>query len=188
VDFIISLDQDLLKLINQTWSNSYFDAFFPFITDLHKTWYFVLLMTLFIFFLPTQKIGKKGLWIGLCILISMALTDWTGSQFFKNPINRDRPFQISELSVVQRSPAQPGRSFISNHAANMAAFAAASSVLIPPSQIFVILVAILTAYSRVYTGVHFPTDVLAGALWGTLIGWSLATLFKRRLSIDWKRK
>lgn len=189
MDYLLSLDQALLKLINQTWSNSYFDIFFPFITDLHKTWPFKIILVLFAFGLPVWKYGRKGILVGLCLFASVGLSDWSGNEFFKKPINRNRPFQVSELQVVQRSTAQQGRSFISNHAANMTSIAAVSFVFIPPSFWFLFICALLAAYSRVYNGVHFPSDVMAGALWGFLVGWSLSAFTKKKFKIpDWKKK
>jgi undecaprenyl-diphosphatase len=40
------------------------------------------------------------------------------------------------------------------------------------------------AYSRVYVGVHYPADVMAGALWGAAIGWACTAMVSRALP-DW---
>ncbi len=179
---IIYWDQELFKIINQTWSHSFLDWFFPFLTDLHKSWPFQIIILIFCFALPLHLFKSKGWYVSLAFVLSIATSDWTGNHFFKKPINRERPFQVI-TETIKRSPAQPGRSFISNHASNMSAVAAVTAVFFPSIKWLMILFAALAAYSRVYTGVHFPLDVLAGALWGGSLGWLIAILIKRRFQV-----
>jgi len=170
MELLISLDHALFKLINQSWSNGFFDQLFPIITDLHKTIYFKITLLILIFGIHFYKSGKKGILIGFMCLFSLGLSDWTGNQFFKKPINRERPFEFSELQTIQRSNAQPGSSFVSNHAANMFALASFNFYLVPITGVVLFPFAAIAAYSRVYNGVHFPLDVLGGAVWGSLVG------------------
>jgi membrane-associated phospholipid phosphatase len=62
-------------------------------------------------------------------------------------------------------------SFPSSHAANMGAMASYFSVKYPKTRWIVIPIALIIAYSRIYVGVHYPTDVLAGLLLGIGCGW-----------------
>lgn len=173
---LLSLDHALFKLINQSWSNGFFDQFFPYITDLHRTAYFKIIFLFLVFGIHTFKSGKKGILIGFMCLFSIGLSDWTGNHFFKKQIDRQRPFEVSELQTIQRSSAQPGSSFVSNHSANMFALASYNFYLVPMTGIILFPLAAIAAYSRVYNGVHFPLDVLGGALWGSLIGILISSL------------
>ncbi|MFN9069016.1 MAG: hypothetical protein ACK5V3_17465, partial [Bdellovibrionales bacterium] len=110
---LIYWDQELFKIINLTWSHSFFDWFFPFLTDLHKSWPFQIIILGFCFGLPLYRFKRLGWYVSLAFVLSIAVSDWTGNNFFKKTINRERPFEVI-AEAVKRSPAQPGRSFISN--------------------------------------------------------------------------
>jgi undecaprenyl-diphosphatase len=76
-----------------------------------------------------------------------------------------------------------GRSFPSGHAANNMAVATVLLLLFPGRGWLYLPVALLIAYSRIYTGSHWPLDVVAGMLLGIAGGW-IAT---RLLQILWRR-
>lgn len=185
---LLSLDHALFKLINQSCSNEFFNQFFPFMTDLHKTVYFNVITLVFIFGIHIYKSGKKGILIGLLCLVTIGINDWSGNQLFKKTIDRQRPFELTELETIQRSPAKPGSSFISSHSSNMFALATFNSILVPATGLVLFPIAALTAYSRVYNGVHFPLDVLSGAAWGFLIGLLMTTLWTKILLPRFKEK
>lgn len=185
---LISLDHALFKLINQSWSNEFFNLFFPFITDLHKTVYFNVIALVFIFGIHVYKSGKKGVLIGLLCLVTLGINDWSGNQLFKKTIDRERPFELIELETIQRSPAKSGSSFISNHSSNMFALATFNTILAPATGLVLFPIAAITAYSRVYNGVHFPLDVLVGATWGFLIGLLMTTVWTKILLPRFKAK
>lgn len=176
---IISLDHAFFKLINQAWSNEAFDVFFPLITDLHKTMMFKIVLVVLLLSLHIYKLKKWGPVFTLLCFLSMALTDFSGNELFKKNFNRSRPFEISELQTQQRSPAKTGSSFISNHSANMFALATLNVLLMPSTAPLFITVAFLSAYSRVYNGVHFPSDVIAGAFWGAFVSYLIFLLWQK---------
>ncbi len=179
MNLIISLDHAFFKLINQAWSNEAFDIFFPFITDLHKTLVFKVILVAVLLSLHIYKLKKWGPLFTLLCFFSMSLTDFSGNELFKKNFNRSRPFEITELQAQQRSPAKAGSGFISNHSANMFALATLNVLLIPSTAPLFITVAFLTAYSRVYNGVHFPADVIAGAMWGVLVSYLIFVMWQK---------
>lgn len=169
MDFLIQLDHLLFIFINQTTASSWQDSFFPFITDLHKNQWFRVIVPLFVVGFFFHRYKTKGLLYFFLFLVSLSFSDFSGSQFFKKVVERPRPFQTEGLTAVQKSPAHGG-SFISNHAANMFVFATYTSAFFPAFRFALFALAIIIAYSRVYNGVHFPLDVVCGALWGITIG------------------
>lgn len=181
LEWLLNFDKAVFIQINSVWSNPWFDAFFPAITDLHKTWPFKFI------FIPAVlllMIWRKGLVRGavifiFCILSSVA-ADSVGNHLFKNQFQRVRPFNLEteHFPVVVRSQAS-GYSFVSNHASNNFAVAIFLSLFFPQVTALVYAVALLVSFSRIYNGVHFPSDVLAGAIIGTLCGWILFLLCKR---------
>jgi undecaprenyl-diphosphatase len=83
---------------------------------------------------------------------------------------RRRPDRAVEQVPVARHVRMPSStSFPSGHSATSFAFATGVGYILPPAAIPLRALAALIAYSRVHTGVHYPGDVIAGALTGTAL-------------------
>lgn len=168
MDFLIHLDHSLFHFINQTLASSWQDAFFPFITDLHKQLWFKLIVYPILFGFYLYKYKKMGILYFVFCLLATGVTDFSGNNLIKKNVQRPRPFDLVGMEVTKRSSAH-GQSFISNHASNMFAFATYTSSFFPAGRFVFFAFAVLIAYSRVYNGVHFPLDVICGGLWGIAI-------------------
>lgn len=176
---IIQGDHTLFMLINSTLSHPWLDWFFPAITDLHKTLPFKIIVPLLVTFALSRAWGvKRGIALFFSLLLTLAVSDAFSTHALKKTIQRPRPPQTQGLQVIQRSPAG-GYSFPSNHSVNSFAFAAFVTAFLAGSGPWLYVIAGLVAYSRIYNGVHFPLDVLAGSLLGLTFGWMLALLAKR---------
>lgn len=179
LEFILNLDKRLFFLINSQWTSPWADQFFPSITDLHKTLIFKLTVIPFIIgmFLWTKGL-KKGFVVFIFCLLSVLISDGVGNYAFKKTVQRPRPAETQDLVVQVRAPFG-GYSFVSNHATNMFSAATFISMIYPVVTIPLYALAFLVGYSRVYSGVHFPTDVICGALLGIMVGIMFAKLCNR---------
>lgn len=178
---MIEWDHLLLYYVNVATSNSLFDTFFPAITDLHKSLLFNLIAYPLFLGLFYWKHAKKSFLIFLGLLLCLGFTDFFGNKLVKKKVERPRPAETSGVIVISRTSAG-GYSFTSNHAANMFALATYSSRFIPVLTAPLYTMAFLVAYSRVYNGVHFPADVIVGAILGTLWGLLFSFYMKKILN------
>jgi undecaprenyl-diphosphatase len=101
------------------------------------------------------------------------------SQGLKTFIYRDRPFTTHPF--IEKLSEGGDSSFPSGHTIEVFAMAGALSLLFRKKEIVipVYLWAMLVAYSRMALGVHYPSDVLAGIIIGTFIGWGVTWYYIR---------
>lgn len=172
----MQIDHLLFKLINQEWTSPWLTGFFSHLTDLHKTPLFkITVIPLVLFFLLKRHSWKRATLCLICMTLSLAAPDFAGQQI-KQSVQRPRPLAHPELKAIVRAPAS-GYSFISTHAASSFGLASFCALVFPASGLWLFALSFLIGYSRVYCGVHFPSDVVAGALLGGLCGWIIAKLY-----------
>ena len=176
-NWILHLDYKILELINQTSATAWQDQFFPWITDLNKSKYFSWIIIPLLLFLFYKKFKRMGISFFLILLLAMSFNDFVGGKI-KNYYQRPRPFQNLEIPVTQKSPAD-SKSFYSNHTSNSFTFATYTSIFFPAAEIPLFVLASIVGYSRIYNGVHYPSDVLAGALMGIIWGYLFSYLAQR---------
>lgn len=165
-DFLYSIDVNLFYFINQTISVKFLDKFFLIITDV-KHWYIAYIILWFILIFKGGRIGKIAA-VGAILLITVS--DQFTSHFLKDIIARVRPCHVIEDARMLVS-CKGSYSFPSAHAVNNFALAVFMLRLFPKYKWILLIVASLVALSRPYIGVHYPSDIVAGALIGSAIGY-----------------
>jgi len=173
MEFLYSIDLTVFYFFNQTISTGFLDKFFSIITDVNK-WYIAYVILVGIAFFKGGRRGKIAV-IGLILLI--VVTDQTGYRILKDFFERVRPCNVL-ADVITPVGCAGGFSFPSNHALNNFAAAVFLLRLFPAYKWIFLIVATLVSISRIYLGVHYPSDVLGGALIGAAFGYlfSIATI------------
>ena len=176
------LDQDWFMAINGHHS-SFWDPFMVAISD-RKFWipFYLVLAVYFIY-----QHRRQSILMFLAIGLSLAAADGISSRFIKPYFARLRPCHDTTLSETINVVAGCGGKFgfLSSHAANTFAMAMLFALMLPDRyryfKIFAFIWAIAISYSRVYLGVHFPGDVLGGAVLGIVLGFIFGYLFRKSL-------
>ena len=121
--------------------------------------------------------GRRAAWAGVASLGATSLLVNLGVK----PLGRARPDRFGHQVPVARHTRMPlSASFPSGHAASGFAFASAVGTELPLLTLPLSLAALAVAYSRIHTGVHYPTDAIAGGVIGSAIGEAVAGLLHRR--------
>ena len=174
--FSQNIDIDLLKSINVERNKS-FDPFFIAMsfTAEYLLWLVPICILAFGFVKHKKKAQNKG-WF---ILISMAFAS-LGSLLLKALINRPRPFE--SYPFIEKISVGGSASFPSGH--TVSAFALALAVALAFRNIYsttiVFVWAIVVGFSRIYCGVHYPSDVVAGIALGLVSSYLCYLGFKQK--------
>jgi undecaprenyl-diphosphatase len=191
IDFLIQIDTSLFTFIN-SHHNTFFDAFFLVICQLGSGWIAVPLVAVVIIMATPRSFLAKVL---LCAAIAGILAGIANTQI-KIAVHRPRPVNYFEqgLSPGGASPVIEStayrvhcvgkilreHSFPSGHAATAFAAAAIVALLFGGYYYLGFIPALLVAYSRMYMGVHFPSDVLGGAVLGSAAALLVIVFFRQK--------
>ncbi len=180
-------DRWLFTKINHDWTNSFLDNLFPVWREA-LTWlplYIFLLVFVFVNF------GKKAWpWVA-GLLVTVLLTDQISSHVLKPYVNRMRPchdiYLADNIRLLLRY-CSDSRSFTSSHATNH--FGVAFFIYFTLKTYFhkwgylFFAWAATISYGQVYIGVHYPLDVIGGALLGSTIGYYMSVFFNKKIGIS----
>ncbi len=174
---IIRLDQQFFLWLNQ-WHSPFWDEAMAHITA-RLTW--VPLYALLIGLLVRRLGWRQGLTAVAGLLVAIVLADQLSASVFKPFFARLRPSHEPALAgLVHRVGGAGGRyGFVSSHAANTFALAAYVWWLLGGAYGWLWAWAAVVSYSRIYVGVHYPLDIVGGALLGVLCGWLSWWLYVR---------
>jgi len=164
-----SLDERLFVLINQQLSADWLDGIMS-LASHHYFW--IPVYALLVWWMWKRYQGL--IWLPLLsVLLVFGFSDSFSSRVLKPGVARERPFLNEKLHArLPDGPAGSKHGFVSSHAANtfgIYTFAALALGFKRRKWMVFLGIAALVSYSRVYLGVHYPGDVLSGALLGVLI-------------------
>ncbi|WP_026464553.1 phosphatase PAP2 family protein [Adhaeribacter aquaticus] len=180
LQYLLNLDKDLFLQINGQ-HHPFWDVVMVWVSNKFFWIPFYIGLAAFLVYLFRKKSAGLVAIIGLAI----ASADLFSSAFLKPYVGRLRPCKDATLegliNVVDVCGGKYG--FVSSHAANSFALAMILALVLHPKytwlKILLLIWAVVVSYSRVYLGVHYPGDILGGALLGSMVGYLWASLFKK---------
>ncbi len=192
METLLHIDRQLFDFVNQGLRNPLFDVVLPFVTDLNRKPIALVILAI-LWLLLLTKGGTNGRIAALLLIPTIALSDQLNSSWLKFILERQRPcHELPDVHLLFGCGS--GFAFPSSHAVNNAAGALILSYFVPRWTWAFFTFAGIVAFSRVYVGVHYPSDVLAGAVVGLVIAGLMIVLFglgetwwgRRRASIGRK--
>jgi undecaprenyl-diphosphatase len=172
------LDQQLFLFLN-SHNSPFWDSVMYAISG--RVIWAPLYLAILLYLVFTYK--RKFLIIIPFIIIAVTLADQVSVQLFKDIFMRLRPCHEPSLTgMVHLVKGECGGlyGFVSSHASNSFNVALLSLMFIKKRwyTICIIIWASVIGYSRIYLGVHYPGDVICGAMVGAFIGWGLYKLYE----------
>lgn len=166
LNLLSTLDENILLFIQEVIRNPVMTPVLRLITTLGNGGAIWIALTILLLILPkTRKIG-------FMTTLSLIGTLVINNMLLKNLVNRTRPYEVIEgLTYLVRTPTDS--SFPSGHSACSFAVACIMFRRLPKKYgVPALILAILIALSRLYVGVHYPSDVLFGTISGIAISYA----------------
>jgi len=158
---ICNLDLGLFHLINQKLANPVFDWLMPLVSS-KSIWLIPILAGLMLLFIIGKKRGRLA---AILVILTIATADPLCARVLKPTFKRMRPSHtLTDVRLIGKKGGKYG--FPSNHAANVTGAMLILAFFYRRSKYVCGGLAVMVGYSRIYLGVHYPTDVLAGMLIG----------------------
>lgn len=183
---LLTYDQHLFKIINQQWSNVFFDWLMPWLRN-SEMWY-PLYLFLILFVLINFK--QTGWWWLLFAVSTIVLCDFVSSKIIKENIIRLRPCNepgIASWVHILVGYRPQSSSFTSSHATNHFGMAMFFYLTLKERfdkwPVVFFFWAFSISFAQVYVGVHYPLDIICGGIIGILIGYLSGKSFNRNYGL-----
>jgi undecaprenyl-diphosphatase len=170
LETLLGWDEGMFRMLNAAWLHPGLDRLLPFVTDARN---FILPFT--VAAIVIGLVGRvRGLRFIALAVVGVVVADAISTHLFKYALSRTRPcIGLADVRLLVGCTNSP--SFPSNHAVNASVLATLAVLHMPRLWLPPIALALLVGYSRVYVGVHYPLDVLAGSLLGITVALVLSS-------------
>ena len=185
---ITNIDRLILHKINHDWHCAFGDAIFPLFRN-SDAW-----VPLYLFMVVFMLVNFRltGYWWVLTAIITVALANFVSSDLIKGNIPRLRPCNdpanFAWIRIIDGLYLPKSSSFTSSHATNHFAIAVfifhTLKAWLPRVRYLFLLWAVVIVYAQMYVGVHYPSDILCGALIGILLGTLSSKVFQRNIQLS----
>lgn len=183
-DSLLALDYWLFDFIHNGLASAWADAWLPWWRD-RNTWF---PFYAFLLFYLLWKYRLAGVYYVVLLVAAAGLADIASSHIVKQLVMRVRPCAEPALADIHRMlmPSCGGYSFTSSHATNHFALATMLYLVLRPAHPSRLLPWLLyfwaasIALGQVYVGVHYPSDIVAGALLGSFLAYLLYRFLGQR--------
>jgi len=182
---LLHQDYALMLKINRDWTIPAFDNVALFIRE--PSFWIPLYVFLILFII--LNFGKKGVYCILTLILLVIVSDLISSQMIKPLLFRPRPCRDDVMAMQIRFLAKTcglNGSFTSSHATNHFAIAMFIYQMLKktsPYWAVGFLWAGLISYAQVYVGVHYPLDIIGGALLGNILGYIFSRIFNNQIGL-----
>ncbi|MDD3140911.1 MAG: phosphatase PAP2 family protein [Lachnospiraceae bacterium] len=176
MNWLQTVDENILLFIQNNMRIEVMNGFWKGITSLGNSgWFWIIVSVLLLISSKTRKVG-------ILALLSLGVGFLITNVCLKNLIARPRPFaEIEALTILIKAPHD--FSFPSGHTCASFAVAGIYFKMLPKKYgLSAIILAVLIGFSRLYVGVHYPTDVLGGLIIGLGSSALVYFLYKKLLT------
>lgn len=181
IDWLNTIDTQVFLALNGLHA-PYFDAFMKLFTG---KWIWVPMYAAVLFAVVRNYRWRQTLAVLVCVALAITIADQVCATLIRPEVCRLRPSNpenpLSEMVHIVGGYRGGSYGFPSCHAANSFALASFLTLLFANRKLslFIFAWAVLNSYSRVYLGVHYPGDLLVGAIIGTAAGLAMAFAARR---------
>jgi membrane-associated phospholipid phosphatase len=185
IETLKHIDTTWFLAINNGMQNAFLDVLCPFMRN-QKNWYVLYALLLW---LSYRNWKNQFVWVLSGAIILILVSDQVSANLIKNSVQRLRPCNDPTLAGMVNNIVGCGKgySFVSAHATNHFAIGIFFSLLFYKKYPWTLYLGIfwagLISFSQVYVGVHYPFDVICGALLGSLLGYIASKLISHKLTV-----